>query len=53
MLGWGYAQNTKLLFRAERIPRKHHFWSFLSIKIAVYQMQMILTLENLHVGMGI
>ncbi len=56
MMGWGYAQNTKILFRAEVIPRKHHFWSFLAITIPVCQIQMILTLiplQNQHVGMGI
>ncbi len=56
MLGWGYEQITKILFRAERIPRKHHFWSFLAITIAVYQIQMILTLiplQNEHDGMEI
>ncbi len=56
MMGWGYAQNTTILFRAEMIPRKHHFWSFLAITIAVCQIQMILTLnplENEHDGMGI
>ncbi len=40
---------------AERITRKHHFWSFLAITIDVYQIQMILTLislQNQHVGMG-
>ncbi len=55
-MAWGYAQNTKFLFRAEMIPRKHHFWSFLAITIAVCQIQMILTLihlKNQHVGMGI
>ncbi len=38
------------------IPRKHHFWSFLAITIAVCQIQMILTLiplQNEHEGMGI
>ncbi len=51
MLGWRYAQNTKILFRAERIPRKHHFWSFLAITIAVCQIQMIILLiphQNEH-----
>ncbi len=54
--GWGYAQNTKILFRAEMIPRKHDFWSFLAITIAVCQVQMILTLiplQNEHDGMRI
>ncbi len=41
---WRYAQNTKIVFRAEMIPRKHHLWSFLAITIAVCQIQMILTL---------
>ncbi len=27
-MGLEYAQNTLILFRAEIIPRKHHFWSF-------------------------
>ncbi len=56
MLGWGYAQNIQILFRAEMIPRKHHFWSFLAITIAVRQIQIILTLipfQNEHVRMGI
>ncbi len=56
MMGWGYAQNTKKLFRAEMIPGKHHFWSFLAITIPVSQIQMILTLiplQNEHDGMGI
>ncbi len=38
------------------IPRKHHFWSFLAIRIAVCQIQMILTLiplQNEHDGIGI
>ncbi len=38
------------------IPRKHHFWSFLAITIAVRQIQMILILiplQNEHDGMGI
>ncbi len=55
MMGWGYEQNTKILFRAERIPRKHHFWSFLAITFAVCQIQMILTLtrlQNEHDGWG-
>ncbi len=53
---WGYAQNTKFLFRAEMIPRKHHFWSFLAITIAVCQIQMILILipfQNDHDGLVI
>ena len=56
VMGSGYVPNTKILFRAEMIPRKHHFWSFLAITIAVRQIQMILTLlplQNEHVGMGI
>ncbi len=56
MMGWGYAQNTKILFRAEMIPRKHHFWSFLAVRIAMCQIQMILILiplQNDHDGMGI
>ncbi len=51
MMGCGYVPNTKNLFRAEMIPRKHHFWSFLAITIAVCQIQMILTLishQNEH-----
>ncbi len=44
MMKSGYAQNTKFLFRAEIIPRKHRFWSYLAITIAVCQIQMILTL---------
>ncbi len=55
-MGWRYVQNTNLLFRAVMSPRKHHFWSFLAITIAVYQIQMILTLmplQNQHVGMRI
>ncbi len=38
------------------IPRKHPFWSFLAISIAVRQIQMTLTLiplQNEHDGMGI
>ncbi len=35
-------RKTQNLFRAEMIPRKHHFWSFLAITIAVCQIQMIL-----------
>ncbi len=56
MLGWGCVPNTKFFFKAEMIPRKHHFWSFLAITIAVCQIQMILTLiplQNQHVGMDI
>ncbi len=56
MMGSGYAQNTQILFRAEMIPRKQHFWSFLAITIAVCQIQMILTLtplEKEHDGIGI
>ncbi len=56
MLGWGYAQNTQILFRAEIIPTNNHFWSFLAITIAVCQIQMILTLirsQNERDGMGI
>ncbi len=30
------------------IPRKHHFWSFLAITIAVFQIKMILILITLH-----
>ncbi len=55
-MGWGYVQNTKCLFRAEMIPRKHHFWSFSAITIAVFKIQMILILmplQNGHDGMGI
>ncbi len=56
MLGWGYAQNTHILFRAKDIAQKPAFLSFLAITIAVCQIQMILILiplENQHVGMGI
>ncbi len=56
MLGWRIVQNTQILCRAEMIPRKHNFWSFLAIAIAVCQIQMILTvksLQNEHDGMGI
>ncbi len=56
MMGWRYAQNTKLLFRAEMIPRKHNFRSFLAVTIEVCQIQMSLTLiplQNDHDGMGI
>ena len=55
--GWGYAQNTNLLLRAEIIPRKHLYWSFLAITIAMWQIQMILTLipllQTQNVGMVI
>ncbi len=54
--GWGYAQNTKILFRAEIIPRKHHFLWFLAKTIPVCQIQVILALiplQNEHLGMGI
>ncbi len=54
--GWGYVQNTKILFRAEMIPRKHHSLWLLAITILVCQIQMILTiipLQNQHVWMGI
>ncbi len=56
MMGWGYAQNTQILFGAEMIPRKHHYWSFLTITIAVCLIKMILILkplQNEHDGMGI
>ncbi len=55
-MGWGYVKNTQILFRAEIIPRKHNFWSFLAITIAVCQIQIILKLiplQNEHDGMGI
>ncbi len=39
MMGWRYVQNTKILVSAVMSPRKHHFWSFLAITIAVYQIQ--------------
>ncbi len=42
MMVWRYAQNTKVLFRVEIIPLKHHFWSFLAITFAVFQMILIL-----------
>ncbi len=56
MMGWGYAQNTNILFIADVIPRKKHFWSFLAITIAVCQIELILIfipLQNQHVGMEI
>ncbi len=56
MMGWGYVPNTNFFFRAEMISRKHLFWSFLAITIAVCQMQMILTLiplQDEHDGMEI
>ncbi len=56
MMGWGYGQNTQILFRAEMIPLKHHFWTFLAITIAVFQIQMILILippQNDHDGIAI
>ncbi len=56
VMRWGYVPHTKFFFREEMIPRKHHFWSFLEITIAVRQIEMILTLiplQNEHVGMGI
>ncbi len=55
-MGWGYVQYTQILFRAEMIPLKHHFWSFLAITIAVFQIQMILILiplQYVNDGMGI
>ncbi len=36
-MGWGYAQNTQILIRAEIISTKHHLWSFLAITIAARQ----------------
>ena len=39
--GWGYEQNTKILFSAAMSSRKHHFWSFFAITITVYKIQMI------------
>ncbi len=56
MVGWRYEQNTKILFSAEVIPRKHQIRSFLAITIAMCQIQMSLTLKSLrneHDGMGI
>ena len=55
-MGWGYAQNTQILLRAEIIPTKLRFWSLLAITIAVCQIQLILTLippQKEHDGMGI
>ena len=48
MMGWGYVQNTQILIKAETIPWKHHFWSFLAITIAVCQIQKILILTPLQ-----
>ncbi len=48
MMGWGYVHNTQILFRAEMIPLKHNYWSFLAKTIAVFQIQMILTLIPLQ-----
>ena len=56
MMGWGYAQNTQTLFRAEISPRKHHFLSFFAITIAVRQSEVLLILiplQNEHDGIGI
>ncbi len=57
MLGWRYAQNTPILFRAkDNIAQKPSFLSFLAITIAVRQTAVILILiplQNEHVGMGI
>ncbi len=56
VLGWGYVPNINILFRVAMIYRKHHFWSFLAITIAVCQIQMIITLtrlQNEHDGIGI
>ncbi len=53
MMGWGCVPNAKTSFRAEMIPRKHHFWSFLAITIPVFQIQMVLPHQNEHDGMGI
>ncbi len=50
-MGWGYAQNTQILFKADVIPRKQHFWSFLAITIAVCQIQMILNSYLLKMSM--
>ena len=44
-----------MLFRAEIIPRKHHFWSFLAITIAARQgkeLLILIPLQNEHDGMG-
>ncbi len=51
MMGWGYVQNTQVLFRAEIIPLKHNFWSFLAISFAVFQIQMISILITLQYDM--
>ncbi len=56
MLGWGFAQNTQILFRAEDIVQKPAFLSFLAITIAVRQTELLyilIPLQNEHVGMGI
>ena len=55
MMGWGKAQNTQILFRAEIISGKYQFGWFLAIKIPVCQIQMTLTLipfQKQHDGMG-
>ena len=55
-MGWGYAQNTQILFRAEIIPAKHNFCSFLALTIPVCPIQTILPLipvQNEQDGMGI
>ncbi len=48
MMGWRYVLNTQILFRTEIIPLKDHFWSYLAITIAVFQIQMILILIPLQ-----
>ncbi len=45
MLGWGYAQNTPILFRAKHIAQKPSFLSFLAITIAVRQTEVLLILK--------
>ena len=56
LLGWRYEQNRQIKFRAENIPQKRQFMSFLAITIPVRQIQMILLIipfQNEHVGMWI
>ncbi len=55
-MGWGYVQNTIFFFRAEMISRKHHFWYFYAIIIAVSQILLkliLIPLQNELVGIGI
>ncbi len=56
MLGWGYAQTYKFDSEVKILLKNLHYLSFLAITIAVFQIQMILTLirlQNDHDGMGI